>query len=72
MPGWAVSDKRWWELEWDWKQMESKWKEIGKKLERIGEVTRGGGDCKGSAVMRGRAGNARLMSQMLYAIWFSF
>ena len=27
---------------------------------------------EGSAVMRGRAGNARLMGQMVYAIWFSF
>ena len=29
MPGWPVSDKSWWELEWDWKQLESSWKEIG-------------------------------------------
>ena len=31
-----------------------------------------GMDCEGSAVMRGSAGNARLMGQMVYIIWFSF
>ena len=31
-----------------------------------------GMDCMGSAVMRGRAVNARLMGQLMYAIWFSF
>ena len=30
------------------------------------------GDCEGTAVMRESARNARLMSQMVYAIWFSF
>ena len=67
-----MSDKSWWELELDWKRMESSWKEIGNKLERVGEDTMSGGDCKGTAVMRGRAGNARLMGQMVYVIWFSF
>ena len=31
-----------------------------------------GRDCEGTAVMRESARNARLMSQMVYAIWFSF
>ena len=30
------------------------------------------GVCEGMAVMRGSAGNARLMWQMVYVIWFSF
>ena len=59
-------------LETDGKEVERRWKEIGNKLERVGEVTMSGGDCKGTAVMRGRAGNARLMGQMVYVIWFSF
>ena len=31
-----------------------------------------GRDCKGTAVMRGSAVNARLVGQMMYAEWFSF
>ena len=50
--------------------MESRWKEIGNKLERIGELAWCGWDCKGSAVMRGRAGDARLVGQMVCAEWF--
>ena len=67
-----MSDKSWWELELDWKRMESSWKVDGKKLEIIGELDVSGGNCKGTAVMRGRAGNARLMGQMVYVIWFSY
>ena len=67
MPGWAVSNKIWWELEWDWKPLESSWKEIGKDWRSYEEWM----GVDGSAVMRGRAGDARLMGQMLYAIWFS-
>ena len=59
-------------LETDGKQLESRWKEIGNKLERVGEDTMSGGDCKGTAVMRGRAGNARLIRQIMYDRWFSF
>ena len=36
---------------------------------KIGKVWMG---LDGSAVMRGSAGNARLIRQMVYAIWFSF
>ena len=48
---------------------------VGKNLERIGKDWR---ICKvwmgldGSAVMRGSAGNARLMGQMMYDRCFSF
>ena len=38
----------------------------------LGVSVRLGRDCEGTAVMRGRAGNARLMGQMRYVIWFSF
>ena len=38
----------------------------------LGVSVRLGRDCEGSAVMRGRAGNARLIRQMMYVIWFSF
>ena len=48
--------------------MESRWKEIGKDW-RICKVWMG---LEWSAVMRGRAGNARLMGQMVYVIWFSY
>ena len=47
------------------KQMERNWK----GLENLQGVD---GNCKGTAVMRGRAGNARLMGQMMYDRCFSF
>ena len=43
MPGWPVSDERWWELECDLKQLESIWK----KLEIIGELDVTGGGWRG-------------------------
>ena len=50
------------------KQLENSWKEIGKDW-RICEGWRG---VEGTAVMRESAGNARLMGQMMYVIWFSY
>ena len=38
----------------------------------MGSDVRLGRMVEGSAVMRGRAGNARLMGQMMYDRWFSF
>ena len=70
-----MSDKSWWKLELDWKRMESSWKVDGKKLEIIGKDWRTCSEwmgLEGTAVMRGRAGNARLMGQMMYDRWFSF
>ena len=46
------------------KQMERNWKNW-KGLEKLQGV-------EGLAVMRCRAGNARLIRQMVYSIWFSF
>ena len=45
---------------------------MGSYVGGLGVSVRLGRDCEGSAVMRGRAGNARLMGQMRYVIWFSF
>ena len=56
----------------NWNEIGNSWKAYGKKMEKIGEFARGEWDCKGSAVMRGSARNARLMGQMVYVIWFSF
>ena len=48
---------------------------VGKQMEKIGKdwrICRVWMVLEGSAVMRGSAGNARLIRQMLYVIWFSF
>ena len=56
----------------NWDEIGNGWKADGKKLEiswkGLGNLL----GCEGLAVMRGRAGNARLMGQMMYAEWFSF
>ena len=41
-------------------------------VEGLGVSVRLGRDCEGTAVMRGRAGNARLIRQIMYDRWFSF
>lgn len=52
----------------NWNGIGNHWKAVGKKLERIGEV-----DVTGRVGSNARKrGDARLMGQMLYAIWFSF
>ena len=56
----------------NWNGIGNSWKADGKKLEKVGKDWRTLGDWRGTAVMRGSAGNARLMSQMVYAICFSF
>ena len=52
----------------NWNEIGNSWKEFGKDW-RICRVWMG---LEWSAVMRGRAVNARLMGQMVYAIWFSY
>ena len=52
----------------NWNGIGNNWKAVGKKLENL----RGVEGVVGTAVMRGSARNARLMSQMVYAEWFSF
>ena len=61
MPGWPVSDKSWWEMETVGKYMERNWKGL-ENLRGVEEM----------AVMRGSAVNARLIRQMMYAIWFLY
>ena len=56
----------------NWNGIGNSWKVDGKKLERNWRSYEGWRGLEGTAVMRGRAGNARLMSQMVYVIWFSF
>ena len=45
---------------------------MGSYVGGLGVSVRLGRDCKGTAVMRESARNARLMGQMVYAIWFSY
>ena len=56
----------------NWNEIGNGWKEIGNKLERNWRTCEDLREFEGTAVMRGRAGNAMLMGQMVYAIWFSF
>ena len=52
----------------NWNGNGNSWKADGKKMEKL----RGVEGVEGTAVMRGSAGNARLISQMVYNGWFSF
>ena len=45
---------------------------VGKQMERNWRICEGWMELDGTAVMRGSAGNARMMGQMVYAICFSF
>ena len=45
---------------------------VGKQMERNWKGLENLMGLEGTAVMRGRAGNARLMGQMMYDRWFSF